>query len=334
MDVLERIIELRKAGERFAIATVVSRKAPVSSQLGDKAIVLENGTLEGFVGGACSREIVRKQALEVLAIERPRLVRISPDPVAVTPDGGHDEICVPMTCVSEGAVDVYIEPQIEKKRMVIAGGSPIALALAQQGKLQSYSVTLVCDADEQETVRFGLQGLSAELVDLKGLENWLKGLSAAHKGTIEVVVASMGHYDEEALAALAKARPRYLGLVSSQKRGQTVLKLLQDMGLSAEELATVRNPVGLDIGAKTPNEVAVSILAEMIGLRRQATKDAEQVVKADRSTEAVDPVCNMTVTIATAKHSAAYEGEMYYFCCPNCRHHFLKNPEKYLEAAA
>ena len=219
MDILERIIELRHAGGRFAIATVVSRKAPVSSQLGDKAIVLENGTMEGFVGGACSREIVRKQALEVLSLERPRLVRISPEPVEVAPDAGHDEICVPMTCASEGAVDVYIEPQIEKKQMVIAGASPIAVALVQQGILQKYDVTLVCEADEQEMVQFGLQGLSAQLVDLNGLEAWLKELPAARKGAMEVVVASMGHYDEEALAALAKAGPRYLGLGLESKAG-------------------------------------------------------------------------------------------------------------------
>ena len=332
MDVLDRIVELRRRGERFAIATVVARKAPVSSQLGDKAIVLEDGTMEGFVGGACSREIVRKQAAEVLALERPRLVRISPDPLPPEAADNHDEICVPMTCASEGAVDVYIEPQLEKKRMVIAGSSPIALALTRQAQFHGYEVSLVCEADERETVRFGLHGSTVELLDLATLATWVADLPETVTASMDVVVASMGHYDEEALAALLTLNPRFLGLVSSRKRGETVMNLLKDTGVSQESLANVRNPVGLDIGAKTPNEVAISILAEMISLRRQAAFAFEKALTP--TNESIDPVCGMTVNVETAKHSAEHKDKTYYFCCPNCRHHFLKDPESYLQGAA
>jgi xanthine dehydrogenase accessory factor len=337
MDALERIFQLRSEGKRFAVATVVSRKAPVSSHLGDKAIILEDGTMEGFIGGACSRDIIKKQALEVLNHERPRLVRISPDPLPVQTTGSHDEICVPMTCASEGAVDVYIEPQLEKKQMLIVGASPIAIALAKQGKLQTYDVTMVCEDAERATLAFGLEGVQVNLIDVKELSSWLESLPIMRKGLLEAVVASMGHYDEETLALLAKTKPRYLGLVASRKRGNTVMEFVKD-SVAKEDLESVRNPAGLDISAKTPNEVAVSILAEMIQLRRMA---ASQPVMEELETlpmtqfiEAIDPVCGMSVTVATAKHSYELEGAMYYFCCPHCRKRFVDNPQKYLTVSS
>lgn len=333
MDILERIFQLRSEGKRFAIATVVSRKAPVSSHLGDKAIVLEDGTMEGFIGGACSRDIIKKQALEVLNRERPRLVRISPDTLPVTSTGSHDEICVPMTCVSEGAVDVYIEPQLEKKQMLVVGASPIAIALAKQGKMQSYDVTMVCEDSERATLGFGLEGVQINLIDVKELAEWLESLPSVRKGLLEVVVASMGHYDEEALILLAKMKPHYLGLVASRKRGATVLEFVKD-SVAKEDLALIRNPAGLDISAKTPNEVAVSILAEMIQLRRMAVsrgviEELENLPMMQKQ-ESIDPVCGMKVDIATAKHSYELDGTRYYFCCPHCRKKFADNPQKYL----
>jgi xanthine dehydrogenase accessory factor len=333
MDTLERIIQLRSAGKRFAIATVVSRKAPVSSHLGDKAIILEDGSMEGFIGGACSRDIIKKQALEVLNRECPRLVRISPDPLPVQTTGSHEEICVPMTCVSEGAVDVYIEPQLEKKQMLVVGASPIAIALAKQGIMQGYDVTMVCEDAERSTLTFGLEGLSVNLIEVKELSGWLEQLPSATKSLLEAVVASMGHYDEETLTLLAKTRPRYLGLVASRKRGNTVMEFVKD-SVAKEDLVRVRNPAGLDISAKTPNEVAVSILAEMIQLRRMAASqpviDELETLPMMQKQEAVDPVCGMTVDIATAKHSYELDAKIYYFCCPHCRKRFVDNPQKYL----
>jgi xanthine dehydrogenase accessory factor len=333
MDTLERIFQLRSEGKRFAIATVVSRKAPVSSHLGDKAIVLEDGSMEGFIGGACSRDIIKKQALAVLNRERPRLVRISPDPLPVTSTSSHDEICVPMTCVSEGAVDVYIELQLEKKQLLLVGASPIAIALAKQGKLQSYDVTMVCEDSERATLGFGLEGVQVNLIDVKELAGWLESLPAPRTGLLEAVVASMGHYDEETLTLLAKVKPRYLGLVASRKRGATVMEFVKD-SVAKEDLARVRSPAGLDIFAKTPNEVAVSILAEMIQLRRMAASqpviEELENLPVIQKQEATDPVCGMTVDITTAKHSYDLEGAMYYFCCPHCRKRFVDNPQKYL----
>lgn len=339
MDALDRIFQLRSEGKRFAIATVVSRKAPVSSHLGDKAIVLEDGSIEGFIGGACSRDIIKKQSLEVLNRERPRLVKISPDLSTLSSQvtGSQDEICVPMTCVSEGAVDVYIEPQLEKKQLLIVGASPIAIALTKQGKMQSYDVTMVCEDAERATLAFGLEGIQVNLIDVKELNGWLESLPSTKKRLLEAVVASMGHYDEETLMLLAKAKPRYLGLVASRKRGNTVMEFVKD-SVSKEDLAKVRSPAGLDISAKTPNEVAVSILAEMIQLRRMsASKSVIEELESlpvMQKQEAIDPVCGMTVDVATAKHSYELDGTMYYFCCPHCRKKFVDNPQKYLAVSS
>jgi xanthine dehydrogenase accessory factor len=168
------------------------------------------------------------------------------------------------------------------------------------------------------------------LIDIKELAAWLEDLSKTKKGLLEAVVASMGHYDEEALTLLAKIRPGYLGLVASRKRGQTVMEFLKD-SVNKEDLARVRNPAGLDISAKTPNEVAISILAEMIQLRRRATGvDDLENLPVVRKLDAVDPVCGMSVDIAIAKHSYEFEGTVYYFCCPHCRKRFVDNPQKYL----
>lgn len=320
MELFERIVALRAAGERFAVATVVSRQAPVSSQLGDRAIILADGRLEGFIGGACSREIVRQQALEALALGRARLVRISPEPLAQR--ARPDEICVAMRCASEGALDVYIEPQLAKHPFLIVGGSPIAAALAEQAALQGYAVTLACEADEQP-----LLPPSAALLELGQLSSYLTQLSEAQRGGLVAVVASMGHYDELALQQLAPLPLSYLGLVASRKRGEAVKQLLRASGVSEGALARLRTPAGLDIGAKTAPEVALSILAELVQLRRSTTGQPEV-------TSAIDPVCGTAVAPANAKYRAEHGGKTYYFCCPNCRHHFLKDPDKYLRAPA
>src|SRR5512147_740654 len=124
MDLFEQIAALRREGQSFALATVVARRAPVSAHLGDRAIIFADGRMDGFVGGACSREIIRKQALDVLRTRAARLVSIRPDPGDIA-DSGADRVVVPMTCASEGAVDVYVEPIVRPRAIVVAGATPV-----------------------------------------------------------------------------------------------------------------------------------------------------------------------------------------------------------------
>src|SRR5262245_30613096 len=190
----ERIARLGREGLCFAVATVVGRRAPVSSHLGDRAVVFANGRIEGFIGGACSHEIVRTQALDVLATGKSRLVSIRPD--AASFDSSSEHVVVPMTCVSEGAVDVYIEPFVRPRLLVVAGATPIAGALAKVGRALDYRVVRVVEYREQADIESEASTFGYAVAMLDRIEDLL---TRETDGPDEraVVVASQGHYDEE-----------------------------------------------------------------------------------------------------------------------------------------
>jgi xanthine dehydrogenase accessory factor len=336
MDLLERLAALRRERQTFALATVVARRAPVSAHLGDRAIVFPDGRMEGFIGGACSREIVRRQALEVLQARSGRLVSIRPDASESIESGG-EHVVIPMTCVSEGAIDVYVEPFVEARRLVVVGATPVAEALARLARSMDYDVCRVVDAREQRDVAQAAEAIGVTVGDLEGLETILRD----SRPDQAVVVASQGHYDEQALASILKSSVSYVGLVASRKRGAAVRALLDQNGVP--RTAAIRIPAGLDLGARTPAEVALSILAEIVracpsGARVEGTApvaaasgapatSAVPVIESPAS--AVDPVCGMRVDVATARHTAEVDGITYYFCCANCRARFLHDPQAF-----
>jgi xanthine dehydrogenase accessory factor len=227
-DFLERVAALRRHRERFATATVVGRRAPVSAHLGDRAIIYADGRLEGFVGRA----------------RHARLVSITPD---ATAGGGSDpeHVVVPMTCVSEGAVDVYIEPDLRPRRLVVVGTSPVADALTRTALAIDYEVVRVVDTAEQRDLEpsSAVQGFT--VAPLESLDDVLKESA----GEAAAVVASQGHYDEQALEAILRSGAAYVGLVASRTRGNTVRTLLTESGVTG--LEAVRIPAGLDLGART-----------------------------------------------------------------------------------
>jgi xanthine dehydrogenase accessory factor len=331
IDFHERVARLGREGQSFAVATVVGRRAPVSSHLGDHAIVFADGRMEGFVGGACSHEIVRTQALAVLASGQGRIVSIRPDGASV--ESTADRVVVPMTCASEGDVDVYIEPFVRPRLLVVVGATPIAAALARIGRSLDYRVVRVVDERERADVESDAARFGFTAAALDALDDLLK--PATGPDDRAVVVASQGHYDEEALAsALTHAVP-YVALVASRNRGAAVKALLEGQGVA--NVARLRNPAGLDLGAKTAPEVALSILAEIVQLHasqaRTETTAASGVapgVPASASSVAIDPVCHMEVEIATARHKADVDGVTYYFCCAGCQSSFHKQPHEYL----
>jgi xanthine dehydrogenase accessory factor len=264
-DFFERVTQLKQGGLSFTTATVVSRRAPVSSHLGDRAIVFADGRMEGFVGGSCSREIVRKQALEALRLGKPRLVLIRPDATLETLQHAADaeSIVVPMTCASEGAVDVYLEPHARARVLLVAGFTPVAEKVASLAFMLEYEVVRIVTREEMRDLE--LSGI--RLVALNDLAEFLAQQPEADRSSMAAIVASQGHYDEPTLEALLNAHVGFIGLLASRKRAATVRELLELQGMEAGLTAQIRNPVGLDIDAKTPGEVAVSIIAEVIQAR-------------------------------------------------------------------
>ncbi|HVH29924.1 MAG TPA: XdhC family protein [Vicinamibacterales bacterium] len=332
MDLFEQIAALRREGQSFALATVVARRAPVSAHLGDRAIVFADGRMQGFVGGACSREIIRQQALDALKTRCSRLVSIQPNASdSGTPTDEH--VVVPMTCVSEGAIDVYVEPFVQARRLVVAGATPVAGSLARLARSMDFHVVRVVDGRESHDIEQETATLGVAVVTLDALEAFLRegGLGGAECAAVAV---SQGHYDEETLESFLRCGVPYVGLVASRTRGAAVKALLEERGVPG--VATIRNPAGLDLGARTPPEVALSILAEIVQARPSGVRVAAATEAAASPTAAspapataVDPVCGMSVTIASARHVAEVDGVAYYFCCANCRSKFLKDPQAY-----
>jgi xanthine dehydrogenase accessory factor len=332
VNLFDQIAALRLKGQSFAFATVVARRAPVSAHLGDRAIVFPDGRMEGFIGGACSREIIRQQGLDALKTRCSRLVSIRPDAAdsGMTTTGEH--VVVPMTCVSEGAIDVYVEPFVQARRLFIAGVTPVADSLARLARGMNYDVVRVVLGQEQRDIEQDAAALGASVVTLDALETALRETVAG--ADLAAVVASQGHYDEDALEAILRCGVPYVGLVASRTRGAAVRAMLEQRAVPG--VATIRNPAGLDLGARTPPEVALSILAEIVKTHPDGTRmaaaaaaDAPPASAPPAPATAVDPVCGMSVAVASARHTAELDSVTYYFCCAGCRSKFLDAPGAY-----
>jgi xanthine dehydrogenase accessory factor len=322
IDFFERVAALRREGQSFAVATVVARRAPVSAHLGDRAIIFADGRMDGFVGGACAREIIRQQALEALAARQGRLVSIRPD-TSEPLESNAEHVVVAMSCASEGAVEVYVDPMVHARSLIVVGATPVAGALARLARTMEYSVVRVVEGREQSDVERESTEPGVTIVPLDELERVVRERPAE----ASAVVASQGHYDEQALEAILKAGVSYVGLVASRKRAATVRSLLEERGVAGA--ATMRSPVGLDLGARTAPEVALSILAEIVQAQASQVQKRTPVPAAVAPTNAVDPVCGMSVNMSMARHTAEVEGLAYYFCCANCRATFLRDPQAY-----
>jgi xanthine dehydrogenase accessory factor len=329
--------------EPYAIATVVWRQGPSSSKLGSRAIITANGHLDGWIGGACAEPVVIREAREVLATGQPRLLLLGTAEHAA-PEG---VTFVPISCQSEGAMQIYIEPVVPAPHLVIVGDSPMTRTLAALATTLGWR--LGGDPDDRSMV----------------------------------VVATQGHGDEEALEGALAAHPAYVGLVASGRRGQAVLGYLADRGVPGEQLDAVRVPAGLDLGSTTHEEIAVAILAELIQLRASGaipgtpatlsmpapSASAPQATPATPgpfapnattphgvnapsrpiegaygsstpvpapadgaygsstpSETATDPVCGMTVR-ATGE-PVMRDGVAYYFCCAGCRRAFTESESR------
>ena len=328
MRVFERIAQLEGEHATFAVATVVGRRSPVSSHLGDRALVFADGRMEGFVGGSCSRDIVRRESLEAIRSRRPLLLQIrsEADRTEGPVPADAERVVVPMSCSSEGAVDVYIEPHVPLRRLVVVGFTPVADALVRLTAALDYDLVRVVSDDELRDLGPPQPGI--RVIALGAFRDYLTELGAEDRAALVAVVASQGHYDELVLEALLEQRPAFVGLLASRRRAANVFAVLAQQGVAAERIATVHNPVGLDIGARSAAEVAVSVLAEIIARAPVA------LAKADRMSEpsSIDPVCGMEVDAANAIYRFEYARQVYVFCGAGCRTAFAADPASFTAA--
>ncbi len=294
MDVLSAAARLTEEGRAVALATVTWRQGLTSGKPGARALIHPDGRVEGWLGGACARPAVVRHALEALTDGKPRLL------VLGVADSRPGVIQVEMACSSEGAMEVYVEPMLPAPRMVVVGSSPAAELLVDLAGRVGWRTLALTDEPDPSIV----------------------GPSDA------VVVATQGHFDETALQAVLRSPAPYVGLVASSKRAAEVLSWLRGRGVDDEDLARVRAPAGLDLGATTHEEIAVSILAELVAWK--AGGGSRPVTSVSPPEIAIDPVCHMEVEIATARWVSEHEGKSYYFCAPGCQQTFEASPEKFL----
>ena len=305
-DILDEVQRLRAARRPFALATVVAAKLPASGTPGARAIVLEDGKMEGWVGGSCAQPTIVRQGLEALANGTSRLVVLRPDaqPSAVTTMGIVD---VPMLCASQGELQIFVEPFLPRIELAIIGASPAARALARLGTLLEFDVW-ACDPDAD----------MASFPDASRLVASLDALAPQLTAHCYVVVATMNAYDEEALQAVLGTNASYVGVVASQKRLTTLQDFLRQQGLAEDRIARLKRPKGMTGTALRPAEIAFSVMAELLEARREHVGLDVATPNAPRA-EAIDPICGMTVDIATARYSSERAGQTYYFCCAGCK---------------
>lgn len=309
-DLEERLAGLRAHGEPFVTATVVRVQRPTSALAGNVAVVRSDGSIEGFVGGVCAQHSVRLYALQAIESGEAVLLRIVPDEepgdacdAADAEEVGREEgvVTVHNPCLSGGTIEMFLEPFLPAPRVLVVGDSPIVQALADLGPRLGL-----------ETVRGGPG-------------------EAPAPGDLALVVAAHGRDEVGVLRAGIEAGVPYIGLVASAKRGAAVIEEVRADGAGEEAAARIETPAGIAIGARTPAEIALSILARVVEVRR--ARDSHVGMQADAAgaasatgapgpRTATDPICGMSVVVDDDTARLEHDGETTYFCCEGCRKRF------------
>lgn len=313
-EVRTRAEDLRSGRSPFVLATVVRTERPASTRTGDRALILPDGTVEGFVGGTCAEAAVRTQGLRLLkagsqtgGAADPVLLRIRPESGEGSGSGDVPEpeeperpgmVTVANPCLSGGTIEVFLEAVLPPPVVYVHGDTPVAEAMADLGAGLGYEVRPV-----------GGDAAAGSFADATA-----------------VVVASHGRGEEAVLTAALRVGVEYVGLVASPRRGAAVVAGIE---LGANERERVRTPAGLDIGARFPAEIALSILAEIVAARPRAPKPGQPERKAPAV--ATDPVCDMDVAVTPEALSCEHDGRTWYFCGPGCRARFSERPGDFIE---
>ncbi|MBI88726.1 MAG: hypothetical protein CMG60_01455 [Candidatus Marinimicrobia bacterium] len=312
-DWIKRASQLQEDGHPFAIATVINTVAPTSAKPMSKAIIHDDGKLEGWIGGGCSINTVISEGLKCIKSGKSIILRLSPEKISDDKITYKKEVF--LTCESGGTLEFHIEPVLPMTKLIIYGNTPTAHALANMGSFLNYECNL-CSP-----------GISSD-IDLSRnikIHNSYKTFS----GNCVIVVASQGENDIQALKSAIGSKPKYVSMIISKKKASSIMKQLEKNGLNKEEISKVKFPAGVDINAKTPEEIAISILAELIN-DRNSEDDHEAVILEVNDSE-IDPICKMNVDPKNAADSYKFDGNMYYFCCSGCKEKFALEPLVYID---
>jgi xanthine dehydrogenase accessory factor len=312
---LELAYQLTQAGEPFVLATVVWCEHPTSAKPGAQAIIHRDGEVSGWIGGSCAQPVVVREARRALQEGGDSFLLRLGTPEEDLGMARHDVRAYPMTCSSGGALDIYMEPHLPPLQLLLIGDSPVNAALRQLAPVLDFTVAYLASAD-------------------------LSQVQISERTYI--LVATHGEYDEDALMQALASPAVYIGMVASRRRADSCRAYLRASGIAEQDIARLKAPAGLDIGAVTPEEIAASILAELVQRHRAEGRDTtgmsapgqsatvDTAAVAGNAETAIDPVCGMIVEAAAARHYTRYEGRDYYFCCPACKRLFERNPEEYL----
>jgi xanthine dehydrogenase accessory factor len=313
--ILELAHKLTQEHKPFVLATVVWCERPTSAKPGAQAVIQSDGTITGWIGGSCAQPVVLREALRILREgDDAYLLRLGAPEVGIERSGVR---IFPMSCTSGGILDIYMEPHLPQPQLLLIGDSPVITALTQMAPVLDFTV------------------IQSDTPDISNIH--------IDERTY-ILVATHGQYDEDALENALRSTAAYVGMVGSRRRAEACRDYLRSSGLAEHEIERLKAPAGLDIGAVTPQEIAASILAELVQATRRGPtvihepsySDTEQQIEAARMTSkdspetAIDPVCGMIVEIGTARHRSNLGGQDYYFCCPACKRLFERNPQEYL----
>jgi xanthine dehydrogenase accessory factor len=273
--------ELEARGESYVLATVIRAVAPTSGKPGDKAVVTEEGVVHGWIGGSCAEPTIKKEAKAALADGACRVVNITPEPNVANDREGL--VVVPMTCYSGGELEIYLEPHRAKRELVVFGNSPVAQALVEIGIAVGYKVSVV-DTTERPPLEGATVITALDQVEL------LRPEEAA------IVVATHGVFDEDAIASAVELSPGYLGVVASPRRFSSLGATMQRRGVTSETWTSVDGPAGIDIGATTPQEIAVSIIAAITAHRQAISIQTQRPSQAPQKQPAEPVIEEATAT--------------------------------------
>jgi len=316
-DILLRQLKLGAEDRPFVVVGVLRTDGPTAIKTGNKAIILSDGSIEGWVGGHCTENEIVTNAISCLEDGVPRSLNLT-------------------TCQG-GRMDVYLEPYLPKRKLIVIGHVPIVEALSRLARSLNFTVAVVDKIATKENFP------SADVIS--GSIDELKKKWKIDSRETFVVVATMGENDQGFVDELLKLGVQYIGVVAGKRRASEVLSYLRASGFSEEDISRIRSPAGIYIRAVTSEEIALSIMAEIIEFARTGRSSSigireSQMSKTHSDTSrnptnsseasvAIDPVCGMTVDTESPEFVSNFEGKKLYFCSESCKNSFDADPQKY-----